>query len=64
MTEASISGQYNDALFMIFGPPAMQKLATEEFITEKVFKYLISFDYNCRKSKTYLEFQYVYHTFL
>ena len=56
MTEASISGQYNDALFTIIGPPAMLKLATEEFITEKVFKYLISFDYNCKKSKTYLEF--------
>ena len=56
MTEASISGQYNDALFKIFGPPAMLKLSTEEFITKKVFKYLISFDYNCQKSKTYLEF--------
>ena len=55
MTEATISGQYNDALFTIFGPPAIQKLATEEFITEKVFKYLISFDYNCRKLKTYFE---------
>ena len=55
MTEASIFGQYNVALFTIFGPPAMLKLATEEFITEKVFKYFISFDYNCRKSKTYLE---------
>ena len=53
---ASISGQYNDALFTILGPPAMLKLATEEFITEKVFKCLISFDYNCKKSKTYLEF--------
>ena len=56
MTEASISGQYNDALFTIFGPPAMLELATEEFITEKVFKYFISFNYNCKKSKTYLEF--------
>ena len=56
MADASISGQYNDALFTIFGPPVMLKLATEEFITKKVFKYLISFDYNCKKSKTYLEF--------
>ena len=47
---------YKDALFIMFGPPAMQKLATEEFITEKVCKYLVSFDYNCRKSKTYLKF--------
>ena len=46
-----------DVLFTTaFGSPAMQKVATEEFITEKVFKYLISFDYNCRKSKIYLEF--------
>ena len=44
MTEARISGQYNDALFTIFDPPAMQKLAAEEFIAEKVFKYLICFD--------------------
>ena len=43
-------------IFMIFGPPSMQKLATKEFMTEKVFKYLISFDSNCRKSKTDLEF--------
>ena len=64
MTEASVSGQYNDALFTIFGLPAMLKLATEEFITEQVFKYLISFDYNCKESKTYLEFYYVYHKFL
>ena len=56
MTEASISGQYNDALFTIFGPPAMLKLAKEEFIAEKVFKYLRSFDYNCKKSITFLEF--------
>ena len=56
MTEASISGQYNDALFTIFGPPAMLKLAREEFITEKVFKYLILFYCKCKKSKTYLEF--------
>ena len=56
MTEASISGQYNNALFTIFGPTALLKLATEEFITKKVFKYLISFDYNCKKLKTYLEF--------
>ena len=56
MTEASISGQFNDALFTIFGPPAMQKLATEEFITEEVLKYLISFDYKCKKLKTYLKF--------
>ena len=47
---------YNDELFTIFDPPAMQKLATEEFITKRIFKYLISFDYNCRKSKTYFEF--------
>ena len=56
MTEASISGQYNNALFTIFGSPAMLKLATGEFITKKVFTYLISFDYNCKKSKTYPEF--------
>ena len=56
MTKASISGQYNDVLFTIFGPPAMLKLATEEFLAEKVYKYPISFDYNCKKSKTYLEF--------
>ena len=55
MTEASISDQYNDVLFTIFGPPAMLKLATEEFTTKKVFTYLISVDYNCKKSKTYLE---------
>ena len=41
MTEDRISGQYNDALFTIFDPPATQKLATEEFITEKLFTYLI-----------------------
>ena len=52
MTEASISGQYNAALFTIFCPPAMLKLVTEEFIAEKVFKYLISFDYNCKICNT------------
>ena len=56
MTEAKIYGQYNNALFTIFDSSLMQKLAKEEFITEKVFKYLISIDYNGRKSKTYLEF--------
>ena len=56
MTEDSIFCQYNDALFMKFGSPAMQKLATKEILAEKVFKYLKSFDYNCRKPKTYLEF--------
>ena len=56
MTKAGISGQYNDALLTIFGPPAMLKLATEGFIAENVFKYLISFDYNCKKLKTYFEF--------
>ena len=34
----------------------MLKLATEEFIAEKVFKYLISFDYDCKKSKLTLNF--------
>ena len=45
--------------YLDFDFPPMHKLATEEFITEKVFKYLLSFDYNCRNSKTY-----VYHKFL
>ena len=57
MTEVSISGQYNDALFTIFGPPAMLKIATEEFIPEKVFKYLICFYYNCKKLKVDLNFR-------
>ena len=57
MTEARISDQYDDVLSTTFDPPAMQKLATQEFIAEKVFKYIsISFDYNCRKSKTSLKF--------
>ena len=34
----------------------MQKLATEEITAEKVFKYLISFDYDCKKLKIYLKF--------
>ena len=34
----------------------MLELATEEYIAEKVFKYLITFDCNCIKSKTYPEF--------
>ena len=56
MTGDKISGHYNDASFTIFGPSVMLELATEEHIAEKVFKYLIPLDYNCRKSKTYLEF--------
>ena len=41
---------------MIFDPPAIQKLATEGIIAEKVFKYLISLDYNCKISKIDLKF--------
>ena len=37
MTEARIFGQYNDALFAIFDPPATRKLVTEEFINKKKF---------------------------
>ena len=51
MTEAKISGQNDDVLFRIFDSRAMQKLATERIIAEKVFKYLTSFDFNCKKSK-------------
>ena len=65
MTETKFFGQYNVALFKIFDPPAMQNLVTEEFITTKtVLKYLIFFEYNCRKSRTDLEFYYVYYKFL
>ena len=53
MTQTRISGQYNDVLSTIFGPPAKKKLATEESIVVIISKYLMSFDYNCRKSKTY-----------
>ena len=60
MIEARISGRYNDALFTIFDPHTMQKLATEEFIIEKVYEYLISFNYNCRKLKTYRELYYIF----
>ena len=56
MTEAWISGQNNDVLLRNLASPANQKLATEEFMALKGFKYLISFDYNCRKYKTYLKF--------
>ena len=38
-------------LFRIFDPCAMKKLATVGIIAEEVSKYLISFDYNCKKSK-------------
>ena len=42
----------------------MQKLATEEIIPEKVCKYLISFDYNCKKLEIDLKYKYVYHKLL
>ena len=41
MTETRISGQYNYVLSTIFDPHAKQKLATEESIAVKVFKYLM-----------------------
>ena len=41
MTEVRISGHYNDASFTIFGSLVMLELATEEYIAEKVFIYLI-----------------------
>ena len=59
MTEASISGQYNDVLSRNLTSHAKRKLATEKSIAIKVFKYLISFDYNCRKSKTYHKLLYI-----
>ena len=43
MIETKISGQYNDALFTIFDPPAKKNLATEESIPVTVFKCLMSF---------------------
>ena len=55
MTEGRISVQYNDVLSQNLTFPAKQKLATEESIVINGFKYLISFDYNCRKLKTYLK---------
>ena len=55
MTEATISGQYNDVISRNLTSPAKQKLATKEFIAGIIFKCLIAFDYNCRKSKTYLK---------
>ena len=41
MTEARISGHYSDASFTIFGSLVMLELAIEEYVAEKVFKYLI-----------------------
>ena len=64
MTEARTSGLYNDVLFTIFGHSAKKKLVTEESIAVKVFKYFMSFDYNCRKFKTYLKLQYLFHEVL
>ena len=47
-------GFSDDVLSQNLTSPAKQKLATEESIVVNVFKYLISFDYDYRKSKTYL----------
>ena len=64
MTDARISDQNNYVLFTIFNLYAMQKLAPEKIIAGKVFKYLISSDYNCKKAKIDLRFYYVYHKLL
>ena len=41
-------------LFTTFAPLAIQKLETEEFLAEKVFKYRMYFDCNCIESKNAL----------
>ena len=56
MTEARISGQYYEALFIIFDPPVMQKLATEEFITEKILYTLDSLIIIAESQKLILSF--------
>ena len=40
MAEARICDQYNNVLSQNFTSPAKQKLATEESIAVKVFKYI------------------------
>ena len=51
-----ICGQYNDALFTILDSPAMQKLATEEFIIEKVLSTLYPLNLTAESKKLNLNF--------
>ena len=56
MTEARISGHYNDASFTIFGPSVMLELATEEYITEKFLNNLNILIISAESQKLFLNF--------